>query len=207
MHTSGTVTCIGVSSYLLHSPNMRQPPRPRTSNSVLRKQSAKLGTMESTFCDVGPARKQNAPSFRQRQCRYCMNAQQSDEPNSVARQNHPSTMRCKCGDASGANASCWIVFDDCPVHLEGAQRIQKRRRGKSCASLSQCGWPWHCGRLSSRRRSNQAVPPIARFLVFRTLVCRRSAHAPRSPNLPSSAVAAIMWHHKHVRASFRTKLN
>ena len=57
MHTSGTVTCIGVSSYLLHSTHMigvkllthaRSTMR-RITNSVLSKKSARLGTMESIF--------------------------------------------------------------------------------------------------------------------------------------------------------------
>ena len=40
--------------------------------------------------------------------------------------------------------------DDWPVHLEGARRTQKRRRGRAVLPLPLCGWPWHCGRFSSR---------------------------------------------------------
>ena len=108
--------------YLLHSTHMigvqllahaRSTLR-QITNSVLSKQSARLGTMESTVCDVRPSERANcafvsttSTSLRhERATMPCTAA--ADEPNSVAWRNTSFTLRCNCGAANGTSTSCWI---------------------------------------------------------------------------------------------------
>ena len=93
------------------------------------------------------------------------------EPNSVALRNASFTMRCPKWNKHVLLDCC----GDCPVHLEGTQRIQSVVVEELCFPATvrmavalrqaQCSPP----------RSKQVAPPIARcsVLVFNTLACLR----------------------------------
>ena len=153
MHTSGTVTCMGVSSYLLHytyvigvklQANARSTMR-RITNSALSKQSARLGTMESTFCDVRPSEKAN--------CAFVSTTSVSLRHERSGNVMH-SCNRCRATHGTNTSCSIALMIVLCiPATVGMAVALRQ----------AQC----------SLRRSKQVAPHIARcsVLVFRTLAC------------------------------------
>ena len=97
----------------------------RITNSVLSKQSSRLGTIESTFFDVRPSEKASCASSRQRQCSYGTNAQEWHAQLRLV--DNALQMRCPKWNKH-VLLDC---FDDCPLHLEGAKTQTKRRRGRA----------------------------------------------------------------------------
>ena len=155
--------------------------------------------MESTLCHVRPSEKANrafvsATSMSPRHERSTMPCgAASDERNSVARRNASFTMRCKCGASNGTSTSCWIasVIVLCTWKKRNAFEASS---WKSCASLPQSGWMWHCGKLSARRVGLSRSRPPSHDALSRSSA-RLCAFAPRALHVHQPPIRSFRWHH------------